>query len=102
MARPLNPAEVARYEAKLATLRARMRGDGRTGRITAADMHRACVAAGHPISYRYLHAVLAGAKQSRPALHLVSAAMGAIRAARSIPNWLWRGRPCSVAHGAIG
>ena len=69
-----------------------MRCDDRlaVGRITAADVHRALVSAGYGRSYRYVRAVLSGAKRSRACLAECSAAVGAVRARResAVPDWL--------------
>lgn len=92
MPKPLNPAECRRYRAALVSVRARMRSDGLTGRITQADVVDALRRSGYDRSPRYVRAVMAGEKRSRPALREISAAVRRIRTRRReadrLPDWL--------------
>ena len=92
MPRPWTPAETARYESVRRDLRRRMLCLDRAALrpVTQAEVHRALVSAGYSRSYRYVRAVLSGAKRSRPCLRECSAAVDAVRAARArtLPDWL--------------
>jgi hypothetical protein len=90
MPRPFTLAERARYEAVRRAILHRMADDGRTGRITVAEVQRALLAAGYDRGYEYVKAVLNGRKRSRPMLREVSAAVRAVRERRlrRIPDWM--------------
>jgi hypothetical protein len=89
MPRPFTLAEATRYEAVRGAILHRMADDGRTGRITVAELQRALLASGYDRGYEYVKAVLNGRKRSRPVLRVGSAAIRAVRdRLRQIPDWL--------------
>ena len=81
-----------RYHAVRHSIRARMRSDGLTGRITRAEVVRTLQASGFDRSDRYVRAVLSGEKTSRPALREIAAAVRRVRERRReaerLPDWL--------------
>ena len=67
-----------------------MRATDRSGRITTQEVSKALCQTGYPRSPRYVRAVLAGEKVSRPALREISAAVRTLPAMREndLPAWL--------------
>ena len=88
--RPLTPLEQQRYHKVRHAVRARTRATDRSGRITVSDIVDTLHAAGYERSHRYVRAVLAGEKISRPALREISAAIRRVRQRREahLPEWL--------------
>ena len=90
MSRPFTPAEAARYEGVRREILRRMWDDGRSGRITVAEVQRVLCSGGYDRSHEYVKAVLNGRKRSRIVLREVSAAIRVIRSHRlaEVPDWL--------------
>ena len=90
MGKPFSPGDRARYDTVRRQVRHRMRATARSGRITLPQVVAALREAGYRRSPRYVRAVLAGEKTSRPALREISAAIEALRAEaeRELPDWL--------------